>query len=334
MKHEVQAELQGAYRAFAEERGQRNRNIRLPSALDIRTTSDGMRLKVNAKAVQSNMQTDDAAVESWALVLRLWLGEKRVPRVVADWDVPGATNNGHYERFLYRVAQFRSLFPWFDVACPERVAASRALTERNPVLNVASGKGTPEPKTKSAEYKLEAALIESPEFKSFFSLERVDRQFPVGLFSGEVDDKHRIFTGGKSAIDIVGVAKDRRFFLYELKAKDNIKVGILSELLLYTALIREAARSRPRITFKEIKASSRACIHPGDVRECTGIEAVMLVEELHPLLEHPDLIPTLNGAASLRWNREADAKPVCFSLARVASGPVLRTFEKRAEAIA
>jgi hypothetical protein len=315
------------------------RNIKLPSRLGIERKGGGLLLRFNASSVTANMQTDDAAFEAWALMLRLWLGEKEVPHLVLDWTPPAAGHNGHYERFLYRVAQFQKLFPdWFLVADPHKPAECRALTEMRPCINVASArKGGSVRKTTSREYALELRLTESgPECESFcqrFGLEFVDRQFPVGLFCDKVSAKTPIFTGGKSAIDIVGVGKDKRFFIFELKAGDNDKAGILSELLLYTSLISEAAHTRRRITFADTaKPRERPAVDSGDVRECTGIHAVMLVEKIHPLLQHPDLLDTLNRAAEAHWTHDPEAKPVSFSMARAEEGPdgkwLVREFER------
>jgi hypothetical protein len=60
------------------------RNIKLPSTLAIDRTEKGLRLQVDARAVRANMQSDAAAVDAWALMLRLWLGDKRVPHIVVD----------------------------------------------------------------------------------------------------------------------------------------------------------------------------------------------------------------------------------------------------------
>jgi hypothetical protein len=62
----------------------------------------------------------------------------------------------------------------------------------------------------------------------------------------------------------------------------------------------------------------------------------MLVEKLHPLLEHPDLLDTLNRAAEAHWNHDPGAKPVSFSIARVVEGPdgkwLVREFERCSKA--
>ena len=201
------------------------------------------------------------------------------------------------------------------------------MVSTQPVLNVAANSNGRSVQTQHPEAKLEARLVDSDRFKCHFGLRETDRQFPVGLFAGEVAKPARIFTGGKSAIDIVGVGRDGSFNLFELKAGKNISAGIISELLLYTAVIREAAQVKPRIGFGGA-AGDRAKVRPDDVRQCTVIRAVLLAEEFHPLLEHPDLIATLNNAAAVNWNGQAGAKPVSFLMSYV------RDFEDAAGATA
>lgn len=318
---ETQKQFEAELRKACNDSAATPRSIKLPSKIGIEKLENGLLLRVDAESAGANMQTDSAAVDSWALALRLWLGEERVPRVIVDWAAPANSPNGHYERFLYRVGQFQELFPdWFELVDPQRLEKCKALCESTLVLNVAAKRSRlVESRTTSPEYRFEIELIKSPEFCQQFGLERVDRQFPVGLFAGRVAAGARVFTGGKSAIDIVGVGKDKRFWIFELKAGKNFKVGILSELLLYTNVIREAAGKSPRIQFD---TPNQGCkVGPKDVQECSGINAVMLVENLHPLLDHPKLLDTLNAAAQKRWNREPGATPVHFSKVRVWRNP-------------
>lgn len=320
MNNTVQKRLKEVYRLYAATRMLRNRSIKLPSALGIEKDGDGLLLRLPATAATANMQTDAGSAEAWALMLRLWLGEAEVPHIVLDWEVPSEVKDGHYQRFLYRVAQFQTLFPeWFRLASPPKLTKCAALTAPVLLINVPSKRKPPSlTETSSPEYRLELELLTSEPFREHFGLKRelIDRQFPVGLFAEAVRQKNRVFTGGKSAIDLVGVGQDDRFFVFELKAGKNIKVGALSELLLYTGLMREAAQNEPRIKFTNAKPSPGTCVYPSHVKDCTGIHSVIVVENLHPLLDHPELISTLNKAAEVHWNRPG-VKPVCFRTARV-----------------
>jgi hypothetical protein len=310
--------------------GRGNRSIRLPSSLELSSSesSSTLRMKLNAESTVANMQTNAAAFEAWALALHLWAD---VGSIEFDWDVPADAEvqfGGHYQRFLYRVARFESLFPWFVAVDHAKLSGSRALHGKKLILNVASKSRSVNGddvrndsglKTGS-EAALECQLVSSPHFSLRFNLTKVDRQFPVGLFEGSVSGKNRIFTGGKSAIDIVGVAPDG-FWLFELKAGNNIPMGTLSELLFYASVIRDAAGPAARFSFGERsknQGSSKSIVTGQDVRNCGAINAVILVQQLHPLLEHHRLIDALNDAANANWNNDpAGTPPVTFHLAIV-----------------
>ena len=181
------------------------------------------------------------------------------------------------------------------------------------ILNVASkarAVGSERIATMLPETKLEAELVIDPAFARRFGLAKLDRQFPVGLFEGAVTGNRAVFTGGKSAIDIVGVG-DAGFWLFELKAGGNAPIGGLTELLFYASLIRDAAGSAARFRFSA--ASAKTVIGPADVVGATAINAVLLVEAGHPLLDHPELITALNAAAAKVWNVEPGAVPVTFT---------------------
>lgn len=289
------------------------RAIRLPSAILLEgRASGGVRIVMGAEAVLANMQSDKAAFEAWALALHLWCGEAAVE---LDWEVP-ALDSGHYQRFLYRAEQMRRLFPgWFAIADEARLARSRALYPRAPLVLNISGKSRALTENEILrllpEAKLEAELIANPEFAARFGLTATGRQFPVGLFEGRVARDRAVFPGNKSAIDIVGVGK-AGFWLFELKAGANTPIGALSELLFYTALIRDAAGPDARFSFQA--SAVRPAVGAGAVACAKAINAVLLLQARHPLLDHPELIATLNAAAARTWNRAPGAVPVTFHL--------------------
>lgn len=207
VQKEIQEELQKAYCAYAKAR----RNIKLPSALDIEMAEKGLRLRVSPTSVKANMQSDAAAVESWALLLRLWLGEKRVPHIMVDWDVPEARPDGHldghYERFLYRMYQFSKLFPgWFEVADPQKLQQGKAISETSLVLNVASKRlNETLPKTTSLEYQFEMELIKSPASVSTSS--RLIASSPLGCSPGRSRRTRASSRAGRAQSILSGLEK-------------------------------------------------------------------------------------------------------------------------------
>ena len=317
LKPHYDRRLRASYAQLGRGLGWEARRVRLPSSLDLRacTLHGGVRLTLSETAVLANMQTDAAAFEGWALALLLWCGEKTI---TLDWTEP-ATDSGHYQRFLYRVDRFRSLLPDLIFLADEaKLARSRVLHPKGELLinQPSQSRAVSEERVASLppEAQLEARLVADPAFSRRYELTAVDRQFPAGLYEGAVARDRAVFTGGKSAIDIVGTSESG-FWLFELKAGGNAPIGGLTELLFYTSLIRDAAGPTPRFSFAD--GAPFTAISGADVRNAAAINAVLLVEASHPLLDHPELPALLNAAARATWNRESGAVPVTFHLAKV-----------------
>jgi hypothetical protein len=312
-----------------------HRNIRLPSQDQIKFDGeiDCVTVTMKPKAIVANLQTNAAAFEAWSLALRVWC---EVKKIQLRWESPSvstANERCHYQRFLYRAARFRSLFQeWFDLP-PEPREEADALGNGVFCLNVPgdrsaieapiNGDEMPE-STRKAEADLENYLWNpktSKAFKEKFGLEQVGRQFPVGLFRNSVARDNRIFTGAKSAIDLVGIGKGA-LWLFELKAGANIPAGILSELIFYASVMRDSipgpAGQAARFQFDPRKpengmAVSATNVRGCDLKGCKRIEAVLLGEKFHPLVGDSRIIRTLNEAADLHWNTSLEQVPVAFS---------------------
>ena len=311
-----QQKLRDAYRAYPPPKTSRPTSIRLPGIskatgaphVAFRELRPGtIELAMTADAVCANVQTDHGAFESWAIALKLWLGDQGIERIVLTWRRPDNlsvngvyTNRGlHYQRFLFRVHSFKEMFDWFEVSADAEleVIASESVTANPLWLNQAGKRrtSTSSPKKRKAEDELEHQLLQSEPFREAMALlpSYPRRQFPVGLFRQEIaSNNSRVFTGGKSAIDLVGMDSGGAFVIFELKALKNKPVGALSELLFYTALVREAANATPRFKLSPQNP------HALDVRSCAGIRSYLLADNFHPLLERHDLLATLNAGAS------------------------------------
>jgi hypothetical protein len=295
------------------------REVRLPEANEIvfGGEEDLVTITMKEEAVLQNMQKDEAAFEAWSLALRFWCKAKSIE---LDWELPSESRkkNPHYQRFLYRAERFSKLFPeWFSLARSIGPAEADALGDGPFFLNVPGdrsqldGSEPPVEAIRGRESDIEKHLSQSKQFKKHFELKKVDRQLPVGLFRKRVAKETRIFTGGKSAIDLAGVGEET-FHLFELKVGKNAKVGILSELLFYTSVIREAIPTPARFQFDPSWKSRGKHMSPGDVLSCTRIEAVLLAQQLHPLVSHSNIIKILNVAADEHWNKEPGHVPIHF----------------------
>lgn len=304
-------ELRSAYSQWANSTRRVQRQVRLPASSQIEFYRIGTDIHIHMAeaAVSGNMQTNAAGFEGWAIVLRLWLNG--CGNVILHWVRPEPLNR-HYARFLYRVQRFEQLFPdWFRVATPEHFGDCAVRADGDLFLNVA-GATSREPLEAKRETEIERGLVGKYEtvLRQALNLDVVDRQFPVGLYRTR-ELKDAVFTGGTSAIDIVGADGDR-FTLIELKAGKNIMVGALSELLFYAAVVRDAVvreGADTRFNFGgRTDGPSRSRVGAADVQRAKQVRAIFLGEHFHPLLEHPDLFPTLNEAAK----RQSGLVPLAF----------------------
>jgi hypothetical protein len=270
------------------------------SEIEIGGTREQATITMKEKGLNANMQSDAAAFEAWTLALLVHCGVKSVK--IVDLGAGGL----HYERFLYRLKYFSELFP-DRVIANWAASSSKALESQiERFLNQPHPRKEPPEATtrermkaasglKPSESALEKALEISKAFKSRFQLEKVMRQWPVGLFAGKIAKEHAIFTGGKSAIDLVGIRNDT-LVLFELKKAGNIKVGAVSELLFYASVMRDAIGASAIFKFKSKTARKNCAIGPEDIIRCSKICAVSLAPSFHPLISEPHLFEELNAA--------------------------------------
>jgi hypothetical protein len=274
----------------------KHRNISLPDAEHFRLSRSGetVRLSLSSHAVIRNMQADAAAFEGWLLALKAWI---RIEKAVLHWDTPEDTNDGHYQRFLYRVSRFNDLFSnWFAVA-PESLTHLDESKIKGLVVFNAAKSPMDIPDDKSKELTLEKYLAESGWLATTFALnpDLVGRQFPVGLFQKTVSRDTKIFTGGKSAIDLVGIEdQPRRLWVFELKADGNQSMGIVSELFFYVSFMRDVID----LKFSPEGSSPRfeGRLHHSDLEGIKEIRGCLLAPMLHPLLDDNLLVSELNMA--------------------------------------
>ena len=274
----------------------KRRNIRLPDPRYFRLSSNlgKARLSLAAEAVVRNMQDDVAAFEGWLLALKAW---GCIENAELHWDAPEKRNDGHYQRFLYRVTQFEKLFGWFEVVRECRVLLGESRVKGSLFVNTAAGTPKVNPDEKSKETKLEKYLADSGWLSITFALDKdkVGRQFPVGLFENTVSQKTKIFTGGKSAIDLVGLEhKAKRVWVFELKAEGNQSMGIVSELFFYVAFMRDAIMGT--FKFKDSERCVDGRLHHRDLELIEEIRGCLLAPKFHPLLDDNLVVDLLNNA--------------------------------------
>lgn len=322
---------QALRKAYREVHPAQPRRLSLPRNVDFFGDLNEVTITLPAAATIANLQTDAAAFEAWSLALRVWCG---VARVRLCWAIPEKLTNEkgqfttegcHYQRFLYRLYHFAEFFPWFSYGTSDGLAGAKALEPAQLLLNVPGKRidaseytlGQKPGGKRSAEHELEISLLTTGDLKNEFHLDKCGRQFPVGLFIGEVAAGNRVFTGGKSAIDLIGI-RGRTLVLFELKAHGNIPAGILSELIFYACVMRDAlprgAGMSARFQFANRKSGTAAEeITAEDVLKCNAIEAVLLARELHPIFTGGAILKQLNDASTARL--AGSNIPVTFSCA-------------------
>jgi hypothetical protein len=235
----------------------------------------------------------------------------------------------HFQRLLYRLKRLIEIFPGRIVADERLLKLSRVsgsglslLYLNQPLNHRSSVEAERDERLRvflsqpgdHSESDLERALEISPAFRKALTLEKVMRQWPVGLFGERVAHGNRIFTGGKSAIDLIGIRNDE-LVLVELKKDGNRKVGAISELFFYSSLMRDALGG----VFKfEERPSKRNCaVSTGDIKRCSSICAVLLAPTMHPLIENPKIISELNSALARHWPKF----PIKFDMVRIRGNP-------------
>jgi hypothetical protein len=279
-------------------------------------------ITMKEKGLHANMQSDAAAFEAWALTL---LCHCQVKRVQIDID-PIATREGpHYERFLYRLKRFAELFP--DRVTTTFIPEPKALAQGKRVWNQSNARSKSSVANSAermlaasgeerSEADLELALEVSSAFRTHFRLDIVMRQWPVGLFDECVSKRTRIFTGGKSGIDLIGIRGDT-LVLFELKKDGNEKVGAVSELFFYASVMRDAIGASAIFDFKSQKARRNCAIAPEDIIRCSRISAVLLAPKFHSLIAEPRIFEDLNQAT----NKPSSDRPIRFETATIRDYP-------------
>ena len=285
------------------------RGIRLPHNNNIAFGGDEKCLEVtlHESALRaSNMQNNDSAFEAWILAIISWCDVQKVNIHHELSREKVYKKEGHYQRALYRLERFSELMQGKVRIDKIIFSDSKTRTSAHPTINVALGKDTSS-NTSSAgsESEIEKDFTRNGTPRRLlmekFDLQELDRQFPVGLFDGEPAKGREIFTGGKSAIDLIGIDRNKDIWIFELKKPGNVAIGAISELLFYSEMLKDAQGTHPLFQFSQRLPGSRIKVSPENIRDAKQIHARLLLEDTHPLLSD-DVFALLNSAAkSAGW---------------------------------
>ena len=267
-----------------------------------------------------NMQENGAAFEGWALII---YSKNNYSEVVLDVKMDEEMDKlpepelelGHYNRFLYRAMRFSEYFDWFSLSEKVQGAANRFIEmfySGNKVLINNIGKGDAGDNSKLENY-IEGLLGGDKTLaKEITGVSPLYRQLPVGLFEETVSESTRIFTGGKSAIDLWGLSGNE-LHIFELKTK-NPEVGVLSELFFYACYaydmycIGSSNFIKPKEPNKEENRGYSILFNDAKVESIT---AHILADKLHPRIsENVDLL--MKTMRKCKNERIKFAAPIMF----------------------
>lgn len=265
----------------------RNSNIRFPKGLDIHELNHTVAISMQDGIVK-NMQENSAAFEGWILCIKAAVDTNAANyKFILDWKEPVHPNKvdqQHYQRFLYRVFKFDELCGgdggWFTVKDKHKLTTLkiRYNNDTRYFLNMPSSEDSERinDSKNNVENTLENYIVKNQSYLSSLKSicnAKLKRQLPVGVFKDDVCKENTILPRSKSAIDIWGVYKNA-LYLFELKAKNNNKVGALSELFFYAMIMHDVQN----------KNISRGIAKNDDVRCTNRIIAYILAPSRHPLI--------------------------------------------------
>jgi len=235
------------------------KGIQVPKYINFSESSENT-IRIRILKPKKNMQDDVAAFESWALILH----EKCKRKVEMTFKIPKSykhplskktykENNKHFLRFLFRAWKFVNQMEWFsigDEACRLCVQSFEIFFLNTKTINNCPGhkQSISSNPDRKEEHILENIFVNSKEAvkkikpntdsRNFFLPEKLFNQLPNGLFYETVYEENRIFPTG--FIDLWGINNEEDdLYLFELKNKDNIGVGIISELYFYANYANE-----------------------------------------------------------------------------------------------
>lgn len=280
-KSEIERKIKSNFPFF-----ENQRNIKIPNGINWNIEGNIVTMSLSSNIVCENMQKNSSAFEGWALVIKRW-GEYE--KIIIRWDKPDSTTNSHYQRFLFRIKQFRQDFSeWFiiDNNCEIFLNDLKIIETGEYFLNLPSkdrGKDLSNQKEVSiTEAKLENRFVYKDLKESLKEISNADElysQLPVGVFANKISKDTSIFTYGKSAIDIWGYSKANELLVFELKTTRNITIGIISELYFYTCVLHNLQKQK----FKHLCLGKYTYL--SKIPRTKNIKAYFLTPELHPLID-------------------------------------------------
>ena len=267
-----------------------NHNITLTQNINFKTVGDTV--YVHIKNPDLNMQDNEACFEGWIIALKHHLDYKRF---VFDWNNDNMIKkNGDYNRFLFRVHKFKNMFKdsfKFEMEKDKEHEIEKFIEKLKVGENLLNEPSGPK------EYRKQGISISEDFIEGLFSgkyrellmkkanSKEINSQLPVGVFKEKIKIGNEIFTAKKSAIDLWGVNDETKTIsIFELKY-NNIRMGIVSELLFYMYVLEELCISKDGLfKYLNTKKSFRGAEHFKNNKKYNSLKGYFLTDRLHPLI--------------------------------------------------
>lgn len=191
---------------------------------------------LQSESALSNMQDYPAAFEAWAICIK---SENRDATFLIG--VEGIANlkaSPQFNQLLYRMHKFAENYPWVDLENDVKEKYTEVFDNCG-TLVVNYPKGEAKETAENTEAQLEREYIKN--HKSEQGVIAMNAQLPLDLFQGTIEESNRFFP--KSHLDIWAI-KNNEISIYELKAKHNNYIGIISELMYYCNVIRDIQKGK------------------------------------------------------------------------------------------
>ncbi len=226
---------------------------KLPRNISFTFDGDILHLILSKQGVFGNMQTDGAAFEGWALIIKTYWNTDEEYKVCIDVNMQDEKlpdprkvfspkskykDKGHYGRFLYRAKHFWEEFDWVKLSPEVQTAVDLYFEKIEKDERTNHLPGDEAGINEHPEIQMEALFSNHPNELIKLTGDqvkgKVNRQLGCWMESKK-DNTLQYFTASRSAMDLWNLT-DNTLNIFELKTiteKNNAKVGILSELFFY-----------------------------------------------------------------------------------------------------
>lgn len=272
-------------------------------------SDDTLHMTLSAlKIKRENMQYDHNAFEGWAAAIYCAYDRNIKIRLCIDHELEYERyeGHGHLCRFLYRAMRFSDNYDWFSLGpnLERHVLDFKRYLQSNTFIN-----NMPRGEARSKSDHNDESLMEEEFAKDGVLAERlggkidvgnntVFRQLPIGIFKGAVKRDTKVFTGGKSAIDL-WTWNGSDLCIVELKT-NNEMVGIVTEIFFYSHCIADLVLPGGAFELNtEIDDNRGYAELLAHRSEFDKIHGIMLADSFHPLV-NDKVVSVLNSGKDPR----------------------------------